>query len=71
VSQQEEIFPQPIEGEEFPIETLVNLSVESTLELVSPLAAMRVSFFYRSPDVDDPLQICLQEPDTHRRSGHL
>ena len=48
--------------EELPIETLVDFPAEPTLELASHLAAMRVSFFLRSPDVNDLLQICLQEP---------
>ena len=47
--------------EELPVETLVYLSAEPTLKLVPFLAAMRVSFFLRSPDVYDPLQICLLE----------
>ena len=58
VSQQEEIFPQPMEVEKFPIETLVDLAAKPTLELVPPLAAM-IPFFLRSPDVYDPLQIYL------------
>jgi len=48
--------------EEFLVETLVNLSAESTLDLIPPLAVMRASFFLRSPDVYDPLQKCLQKP---------
>ena len=61
VSQQEEIFPQPLEVEELLVETLVDILAELTLKLVPPLAAIRVSFFLRSPDVYDPLQIFLQE----------
>ena len=41
--------------EKLPVETLVDLLVEFILELVPPLAAMRISFFLRSPDVYDPL----------------
>ena len=48
--------------EELPVETLVDLPAELTLELVPPLTVMRVSFFLKSPDVYDPLQICLQKP---------
>jgi len=50
-----------MEVEGLPVEILVDLPAELTLKLVPPLAAMRVSFFLRSPDVYDPLQICLQE----------
>ena len=61
VSQQEKISPQLMKVEELTVETLVDLPAEPTLKLVPLLAAMRVSFFLRSPDVYDPLQICLQE----------
>ena len=58
MSQLEEIFLQPIKVEALLIETLVDLPTEPTLELVPTLvptlAAMRVSFFLRSPDVYDP-----------------
>jgi len=47
VSLQEEIFFRPTEIEELPIETLVDLSAQPTLELVLPLAVMRVSFFLK------------------------
>ena len=43
--------------EELSIETLVDLPAEPTLELVPHLAVMRVSFFLRSPDVYNPLQM--------------
>ena len=65
VSPQEKIFFRPTEVEELPIETLVDLSAEPTLELVPLLAAMKVSFFLRPPDVYDILQILqifLHEP---------
>ena len=70
VPQQEKVSAQPMEVEGLPVETLVDLLVEPTLKLVPPLAAMRVSFFLRPPDVYDPLQICYRN-QTHRRSGHL
>jgi len=54
-------FPTVHESVELPIETLVDLPTEPTRELVPYLAAMRTSFFLRSPDVYDPLQIFLQE----------
>ena len=50
-----------MEVESLPVETLVDLPAEPTLELVPLLAAMRVLFFLRSPEVYDSLQICLQE----------
>ena len=50
-----------MEVEELPVEILVDLTAEPTLELVPPLAGMRVSFFLRSPDAYDPLHKCLQE----------
>jgi len=49
------------EVEELLIETLVDLSVESIMELVSSLSVMRASLFLRSHDVYDPLQIFLHE----------
>ena len=52
---QEEISSWPTKVVELPIETLVDLQAEPTMKLVSPLAAMRVSIFLRSPDVYDPL----------------
>ena len=61
MSPQEDIFFRPIEVKEFTVETLVNLPAEPTLELVSPLTAMKVSFFLRSSDVYDPLQSFLHE----------
>jgi len=51
-----------VKVEELHVETLVDLPTKPTLELVRSLAAMRVSFFLRSPNVYDSLQICLQEP---------
>ena len=62
VSQKEETSPQPMKVEELPVETLVDLLAEPTLELVPPLTGMKVSFFFRLPNAYDPLQICLQEP---------
>ena len=44
VSQQEEVSLQPMKVEGLPIETLVDLPAEPTLELVPPLAAIRVLF---------------------------
>ena len=64
VSQQEEVSLQPMEVEDLPIDTLVDLPAETTLELVPPLSVMNVLFFLTSPDVYDPLRICLQEPDS-------
>ena len=61
VSLQEEISPRPTKVVESPIETLVGLPAELTLELVPSLTAIRASLFLRSPDVYDPLQIFLQE----------
>jgi len=47
--------------EELHVKTLVDLPTEPTLELIPPLTGMRVSFFLRSPDAYDSLQICLQK----------
>jgi len=47
---------------ELPIETLVDLPVEPSRDLIPTVAARRTSFFLRSPDVYDPLQILNQEP---------
>jgi len=57
LSLQEEIFSRSTKVEKLPNETFVDLPTEPTLELISPLADLRVSFFLRSPDVYDPLQI--------------
>jgi len=57
---QEEIFSQPIEVEELPIDTLVNLSTELTIELFSSVMIF-FSLSLRSPNIYDPLQIFLQE----------
>jgi len=46
---------------ELPIETLVDLSAEPFMDLVPTVAAMRTSFFLRSPGLYDPLQILIQE----------
>jgi len=43
---QEEIFFRSTQVEELPNETLVDLSVEPTLELIPSLTAMRASFFF-------------------------
>ena len=64
MSPQEEISFRSTEVEEFHVETLVDFSVEPTLELVPPLTVMRVSFFLRSPDVYDSLKNFLQETDS-------
>ena len=66
VSQQEKISLQPIKVEELSVKTLVDLPAEPTLDLIPPLTVMRVSFFLRSSDVYDPLQICLQEPGSQK-----
>ena len=58
---QEEIFSQPTEVEELPIETLLDLSAESITELVPSLIVNRASLFLTSPDVYDLLQIFLQK----------
>jgi len=56
--------------EELPVETVIDLLAEPTLELVPPLAGMRVSFFLRSPDAYDSLQICLQELSSQEIRPH-
>jgi len=61
VSQQEEVSLRPMKVVKLPIETLVDLLVGSTMELVPSLTAMSASFFLRSPDVCDSLQIFLQK----------
>jgi len=53
----EDIFSRPTKVEELSIETLVDLLVESTIELVSSLTVMRATLFLRSPDVYNSLQI--------------
>ena len=58
---QEEISSWSTEVEELPIETLLDLPVELTTNLVPSLAAMRASLSLRSLDVYDLLQIILQE----------
>ena len=62
VSQQEEIFSQPMKVVELPIETHVDPVAEPILKIVSSLAVMRASIFLRSPDIYDPLWIFLHEP---------
>jgi len=47
---------------ELPIETLVDLPAEPSMDLVPTVAAMRTSFFLRLPGLYDPLQILIQEP---------
>jgi len=49
------------EVEEPPIETLVDLPTEPTMELVSFFTAKRATLSLRSPDVYNSLQIFLQE----------
>ena len=61
LSLQKQIFPQPTEVINLPIETLVDLPTKPTLELVPSLTVMRASFFFRSPDMYDLLQIFLQK----------
>jgi len=61
VSLQEEISSRPIEVEELPIETLVDLPAQPVMELVPSLAAMRASLSLRSSDEYDSLQIFQQE----------
>ena len=58
---QEEISSQPTQIVKLPIGTLIDLPAEPTMELISSLEAMRVSFFLKSSDVYEPLQIFLQE----------
>ena len=58
---QEEISSQPTEVMELLIETLMDLPVESTRELVLSLTVMWASFFLSSPDVYNLLQIFMQE----------
>jgi len=59
---QEEISPRPTKVVKLPIETLVDLPAESSMDLIPTVIATRTSFFLRSPDVYDPLQIFIQEP---------
>ena len=66
----EEISSRPTEVEEFPIETLVDLPKESTIELVSSLAAMKTSLSLGSLDVYDTLQKIFYMRQDHRRSGY-
>ena len=47
---------------ELPIETLVDFLAEPSIDLVPTVADIRTSFFLRSPDEYDPLQILIQEP---------
>jgi len=58
---QEKMSSRPTEVEEFPIETLIDLPAESTMELASIFTAMETSLSLRLPDVHDLLQIFLQE----------
>ena len=62
VSLQEEIFSQPTKVIKLPIETLVDLPIELSMNLVPTVLSMRTLFFLRSLDVYDPLQILIQEP---------
>jgi len=59
---QEEISPRPTEVVKLPIETLVDLPAELIMELAPTLTVIRTSFFLRSSDMYDPLQILIQEP---------
>jgi len=63
VSLQEDIFSQP-RVVELPIETLVDLPTEPTMELVPSLIAMRTSLLFRSPDEHDPLQMSTKDKFT-------
>ena len=56
---------RPIEVEKLPIDTLVKLPPDPTMELVSSLVVMKTSLSLRVPDVYDPLQIFLQETRSH------
>ena len=59
---QQEISPRLMKVVELPIEILVNLPAEPFIDLIPNVAAMRTSFFLRSSDVYNPLQILIQEP---------
>ena len=50
---QEEVPSWPTEVEELHVETLTDLPAEPIFELVPLLAAVRASFFLRSPNVYD------------------
>jgi len=67
MSLQEEISSQSTKVVELHIEILVDLSAESTMELVSLLAAMRASIFLTSLVVYDPLQIFFSRSQFHSR----
>ena len=54
VSQQEVISPRPMKAVDLPIETLIDLSAEPSMDLGPTMAAMKSTFFLRSPDVYDP-----------------
>ena len=56
VSLQEEISSQSIEVEELLIETLLDLPVKPTMELVPSLATMRVLLSLRLPDEYNPFR---------------
>jgi len=64
VSLQEEVSPRPTKVVELPIDTLVDLLTEPTMELAPSLAlaVMRALIFLRSPDVYNLLQIFLHKP---------
>jgi len=64
VSMKEEIFSRSTYVGELPIETLVDLLAEPSLELIPSLTVMMASLFLRLPDEYDPLQILLQESFT-------
>ena len=56
-----EVKEPELEVEELLIGTLVDLSVECTIELLLPSPAMRISMSLRSPDLYDHLQIFLHD----------
>jgi len=56
--------PEP-KVEEFLIGTLVDLLSESTMELLLSSPTIRIPVSLRSPDLYDPLQIFLQDTESH------
>ena len=70
VSESEQEVEEPeAEVEEFLIETFVDLSAESTMELLLSSPAMRIPVSLRSPDLYDLLQI-FHRRQSHRKSGY-
>jgi len=68
-----ELVPEPepeveeleTEVEELLIRTLLNLPAEFTMEILPSSPAMRIPVSLRLPDLYDPLQIFLQETESH------